>query len=285
MIYLVKMVGSAQIGGGFFGNRSGTPHFEQWNEGIIGFNEATYIGYRTPPRTETEEFRVQVDGTLGLPTDLVRAVQMQTRLVYKASGFINIQEGGDADCVMRVRPRINGTYLTPWPDQNEFMVDDLVTRTLTWPKYLGLNFSLADANILDVQWQGKTSPNWNQGVSLMFAIAAELWVYYVKIPTLTAIDPIFGTESGGTIVRITGEGFLDEVPGTPDVKFDSISGTSPSVLSDTSMDITTPAHAPGFVNMTVTTNYGTSLTLVNAYEYTADAIPDVQPGEVIDVYL
>jgi hypothetical protein len=265
VLYLVKMVGNVAVGSGWFGVRTGAPNWAQWDEGILT-SDANYCGTRSAPKTETQKFQKQlISGATNLPTDLVRVVELQTKLLYRATDFILI--GGDADAAIRTRFKINGSFLTPWPNQQEVMVDDNVERVLTWPKYTGLDFTKAEAEVMETQWQTLAMGSWDEGVTTLYAVAAEAWVYYVKIPTITAVSPDNGTVDGGDTVTITGEGFLDANPGTPDVKFDGVSGTNPNVTSDGSMTIDTPAHVAGAVDVTVDTNYGTSLALSGGYLY------------------
>ena len=76
-------------------------------------------------------------------------------------------------------------------------------------------------------------------------------------PTVTAVSPTTGTTAGGTVVTVTGTGFLSatggEVRGEPP-------GTSLSIASDTSLTITSPSASAGTVDVTVTNPTGTSVT-------------------------
>lgn len=92
-------------------------------------------------------------------------------------------------------------------------------------------------------------------------------------PTLTAIDPIRGTELGGTVVTITGEDFT----GTTSVTFDGIEATDFEVISDTEIEATTPAHAPAVVDVIVTNGAGASAPLDFEFFDVAE-IEDVEPG-------
>lgn len=90
-------------------------------------------------------------------------------------------------------------------------------------------------------------------------------------PVALGIDPDHGPEAGGTVVTITGTGF------TPDATV-SVGGgaaiTPTSVAPDgTSLTYVAPAHAPGPVDVTVTTPDGTTDPLT----YTYDPSPAVAP--------
>ncbi|WP_323986536.1 IPT/TIG domain-containing protein [Microbacterium plantarum] len=92
-------------------------------------------------------------------------------------------------------------------------------------------------------------------------------------PTLATITPERGTELGGTVVTITGEDFT----GTTAVTFDGIDATDFEVVSDTVIEATTPAHAPGVVDVVVTNEAGASAPLDFEYVDVAE-IDDVTPG-------
>jgi len=82
---------------------------------------------------------------------------------------------------------------------------------------------------------------------------------YVLLPTVTKINTTSGPVAGGTFVTVTGSGFYGG--GTSSavsaVDFGATAGTSPSVTSDTTLSITSPAGS-GTVDITVVTPGGTS---------------------------
>jgi hypothetical protein len=73
-------------------------------------------------------------------------------------------------------------------------------------------------------------------------------------PTVTAINPTFGTNTGGTAVTITGTNFL---VGATTVAFGGSAGTSATCASITQCTATSPAGS-GTVHVTATTAGGTS---------------------------
>jgi large repetitive protein len=75
-------------------------------------------------------------------------------------------------------------------------------------------------------------------------------------PTVTAVSPASGPVAGGSRVRLTGTGFT----GATAVRFGTTPGTGLTVNSDTSINVTAPAHISGTVYVTVTTPGGTSTT-------------------------
>jgi hypothetical protein len=79
---------------------------------------------------------------------------------------------------------------------------------------------------------------------------------YVAAPTVTSVAPSSGTTAGGTSVVITGTGFT----GASAVSFGATAATTFTVDSATQITATSPAHAAGIVDVTVTTVGGTSAT-------------------------
>jgi len=91
--------------------------------------------------------------------------------------------------------------------------------------------------------------------------AADQFTYY-PAPAITTVLPASGTQSGGTLVTITGT----NLAGATQVTF---GGTAAAITGNTAttITVTTPAHAAGYVTVVVTTPGGTA-TKTNAYQYT-----------------
>ncbi len=70
---------------------------------------------------------------------------------------------------------------------------------------------------------------------------------YLAVPAITGITPNSGPQTGGTAVTITGSGFT----GSTGVTFGGVPATGVAVVNDTTITATTPAHAPGAVNVVV----------------------------------
>jgi hypothetical protein len=83
------------------------------------------------------------------------------------------------------------------------------------------------------------------------------------VPTISALAPDNGPAAGGTVVTVTGTGFTDDST----VSVDGSDPITPDSVSDdgTTLTFTTPAHAAGDVEVTVTTPGGTSDPLVYTY--------------------
>jgi hypothetical protein len=95
---------------------------------------------------------------------------------------------------------------------------------------------------------------------------------YQPVPA-PGVSPASGTIAGDTPVTITGTGFQPGVPGTT-VTFGGVAGTGVNVLSSTKIQVTTPAHAAGAVDVKVTNPDSQSLTLAGGYTYVTSPIID-----------
>jgi hypothetical protein len=94
---------------------------------------------------------------------------------------------------------------------------------------------------------------------------------YDSTPSVTGITPVAGPIAGGTVVTITGTGF---VVGSSTAKFGTSSGTSVSCSSSTSCTATSPGESAGVVDVTVTTPGGMSSS-GSSDHFTYDATPSV----------
>ena len=93
-------------------------------------------------------------------------------------------------------------------------------------------------------------------------------------PTVSSLSVTGGTASGGTAVTITGTAFGGTGTYVPVVTFGGVAATSVVVTTGSFTKITcvTPAHAPGPVNVIVsTTAGGASAPLANGFTYAAGA--------------
>jgi hypothetical protein len=77
------------------------------------------------------------------------------------------------------------------------------------------------------------------------------------VPSVSSVSPSSGTSSGGTSVTITGSGFT----GAAAVTFGGTAAATFIVVSDTTITVTSPAHAPGVANVRVTGPGGQSPTV------------------------
>ncbi|WP_423064228.1 IPT/TIG domain-containing protein [Candidiatus Paracoxiella cheracis] len=84
----------------------------------------------------------------------------------------------------------------------------------------------------------------------------------LPVPSPTTVNPNTGTTAGGTAVTITGTGFT----GATGATFDGVAATDFTVVNDTTITCTTPAHAAGSVNVAVT-GPGGSGTVTNVFTY------------------
>ncbi|MGO8875383.1 MAG: IPT/TIG domain-containing protein [Acidimicrobiales bacterium] len=82
-------------------------------------------------------------------------------------------------------------------------------------------------------------------------------------PVVTGVDPVAGTQVGGTLVAVTGSGFT----GATAVHFRNAKAPSFKIVSDGELVATSPSGS-GTVNVTVTTSLGTSrVTAADDYSY------------------
>ncbi len=88
---------------------------------------------------------------------------------------------------------------------------------------------------------------------------------YDPAPTLASISPISGTTTGGTVVTLTGSGFLTGAT----VLFGTDAATNVTVVSATQLTATTPARAVGVVSVTVRNVDNQSAVLERAYRFVA----------------
>ncbi len=94
---------------------------------------------------------------------------------------------------------------------------------------------------------------------------------YGATPTVTALNPAAGPTAAGTLVTVTGSGFVTGAT----VRFGSNAATNVVVASSTTITASAPAGTAGsVVNVTVTVPAGTSAT-GPANQFTYDALPSV----------
>jgi len=99
------------------------------------------------------------------------------------------------------------------------------------------------------------------------------FTYLAAAPTVTAIQPTTGPTTGGTTVTLTGTDFTSDTS----VSVDGSDPITPDSISDdgTELTFTTPEHAAGGVDVTVTTGAGTSGPVTFTYEDLAATVPTI----------
>jgi hypothetical protein len=80
-----------------------------------------------------------------------------------------------------------------------------------------------------------------------------------SVPSIYSFSPTTGPAAGGTLVQINGAGFTGTVP-TTGVKMGGVNAPSWTVVSDSIIVATSPAHAAGAVSIVVTNATGPSTT-------------------------
>jgi hypothetical protein len=95
--------------------------------------------------------------------------------------------------------------------------------------------------------------------------------------SVTAAAPARGSVLGGTVVRLTGTGF---VAGST-VSFGAVPSAGVTYVNATTLDVTVPSGVPGVVDVTVTNPGPTTATLPAAFEYGLIDTPTVD-GDLAD---
>ncbi|MFZ4388515.1 MAG: IPT/TIG domain-containing protein, partial [Chthoniobacterales bacterium] len=83
-----------------------------------------------------------------------------------------------------------------------------------------------------------------------------VWNQDCSAPTVSSVSPTSGTTAGGDTVTLMGTGFT----GATTVDFGATPATGLTVVSDTSLTVTSPAHTAGMVDVVVTTPDGVTAT-------------------------
>jgi hypothetical protein len=90
---------------------------------------------------------------------------------------------------------------------------------------------------------------------------------FVLAPTIASLTPATGDVSGGTVVRVSGSGFGANAT----VTFGGTRSPLVTLVNDTTLDVVAPAHAPGPVDVVLTSADGSSATLSAGFQYTRAA--------------
>jgi hypothetical protein len=104
----------------------------------------------------------------------------------------------------------------------------------------------------------------------MGSSTADLLFPLLFPPTLISVTPDTGPIAGGAVVDLAGMNFRSGATAT----FDGIPATGVIFVSSTHITATTPAHAAGAVNVTITNPDLQSSTLVNGFSYLSLLIPE-----------
>lgn len=89
-------------------------------------------------------------------------------------------------------------------------------------------------------------------IAIILLIASAGVVSAAQVPMITSLAPSGGPVAGGTVVTITGSGFI----GTKDVLFGGKSANGLSVISDSELRVITPRHAEERVLVSIITDEG-----------------------------
>ena len=96
------------------------------------------------------------------------------------------------------------------------------------------------------------------------------------MPTTSDLSPAIGPIAGGTLVTITGTGFI---LGETDVVVDGVDVPATADPSGLSLTFTTPTHAAGPVDVVVHTPGGDSTPALTFTYYGLPTISDLEPAD------
>lgn len=134
--------------------------------------------------------------------------------------------------------------------------------------------SLWTTTVGAIHWE---SPLVANGVLYMADESNHLTAF--ALPGIARIAPGSGLTTGGTPVTIVGNGFVAGAA----VRFGGVAATNVAVVTSATITATTPAHAVGTVDVTVTNPDGTVATLPNGFTFAPNPAPPPRPptGPVI----
>ena len=154
------------------------------------------------------------------------------------------------------------------------------TSTVKFGELSGTNVSVVSPTSITVKSPATVTPGSvhvtvSNGVLTSSTSSADLFEFTTVAPVVSSISPVSGSTVGGTVVTITGTGFIDGAS----VKFGGLVGTSVSVVSPTSITVTSPATVtPGSVDVVVRTSFGPSATDGNGDNFLYEAPKPVVSG-------
>ncbi len=97
------------------------------------------------------------------------------------------------------------------------------------------------------------------------------FTYQLPAPTVVSVTPVSGPTTGGTPITISGTNFTASAT----VSLGSSAATGVVIVNSTTITATTPAHAAGAVNVTVTNSDGQGASLTNGFTYISTPAPTV----------
>ncbi len=124
-----------------------------------------------------------------------------------------------------------------------------------------------------------TPPTIANGKVYLATFSNQLVVYGLlgpqAAPTVTSVTPNLGATSGGTAITVRGTGFGAGAT----VALGGVAASSVAVVDGTTITATTPAHAAGVVDVTVTNSDGQSGTIAGGFTYlVAPTVTGVTPA-------
>ena len=139
-----------------------------------------------------------------------------------------------------------------------------VGYSILWALYTGNSLpNISDLTSFFLSGLALFSPYaFNQVKEAFTAFGASSPMHSSSRLSVTALSPNTGPSTGGTLVTITGAGFMAGAR----VSFGGTS-VSPAGLNSTSISVTTPQHPSGLVDIVVTNPDGQSITPATGFTY------------------
>lgn len=178
---------------------------------------------------------------------------------------------GQESRVMRSEAHLAPDITSITPDFGEVEGGETITisgSNFTTPAIVSFGGILAtNVSVVNAETVTCTLPPRAQGVvDIVLATtaggdtAANAFTY--GLPRIDGVSPACGPLEGGTVVTLKGRYFS----GATAVHFDSTPGTNLTIIDDTTLTVTTPAHAKGWVDVSVVHAVGNG-TSIGAFAY------------------
>ncbi|WP_162136245.1 beta strand repeat-containing protein [Zavarzinella formosa] len=184
------------------------------------------------------------EGGQGVIDHAIRMTVQQTRdmFVYPASHAASSSDDSDLPR-MGERFRLKASFVIPsnWSPETKAIAQAMKTYGMI----------VAD-NGSDMYFSGTPSDEWNMDSVLQInAIKATDFEVIDLTPVVTGLSVKSGSADGGTSVTITGNNFTEGLNGQLQVFFGTTPAASVTVVSNTQIIATTPAHALGATDVFV----------------------------------
>ena len=237
-----------------------------------GFTGATAVDFGTTPATNltvVSDTTITVDSPAGTGTVDVTVTTPGGTSATSACRQVHVRADGDRRSARRAGPTGGGTLVTiTGTGFAGATAVDFGTTPGTIVMLSPTTITAYSPPGSDHAYVTVTTPS---GTS---ATAPADNSHYVAAPTISGLSPTTGSIGGGTLVTITGTGFL----GATVVDFGTMPAFYFAVLSNTSITAASP-QGTGIVNVSVTTPGGSSLPTSPPEQFTyAPSVSSISPA-------